>query len=146
MVRDSGKDILIQRTDVLRVSDNDLYAGARDIVFSGRSSWNDVKDAGPRGAEYLHIITKHGEEWKWQKPTVSDDSVTSEGKRVAKADVRYISYARSKPLTRREEYVGHENVDWLAPRLWFNGLMLGKISVLLFDADLTEDNSPVGCH
>ncbi len=118
VIGDSGKERVIRRTDVLRVSDDSLYADTRDTVFSARSSWLDVKDVGPKGTEYLHILTKHGEEWKWQKPTVSDDSVSFEGRKV----------------------------DWLAPRLWFNGLILGKISVLLYNSELAEDNSSVRCR
>jgi len=105
-----------------------------------------VKEAGPRSTEFLRIVTKRGEEWRWEQPTISDDSVLFEDKNIAKANIRYVSYVRFKPLTRREEYVHHENVDLLAPRLWFNYLMLGKIGVLLYNSDLAEDNSPVGCH
>lgn len=146
VVRDSAKDVVIKRADALRVSDDNLHAGAHDTVFSGRSSWSDVMAADPKGPGYLHISMKGGEELKWSKPTVSDGSLSFEGRKVAKTEVRYVSYVRLKPLTRSEQYVSHENVDWLAPRLWFNYLMLGKISVLLYNAELVEDNSPAGCR
>jgi hypothetical protein len=146
VIRDSGNDVIIKRADVLRVSDDDSHAGPHDTVFSGRSSWSDVKAADPKGPEYLHILMKGGEELKWAKPTVSDDSVSFEGRTIAKAEVRYVSYVRLKPITRYEEHVAHENVNWLAPRLWFNYLMLGKISVLIYSAELAEDNSPAGCR
>jgi hypothetical protein len=94
----------------------------------------------------LDIVTKSGEEWKWKQPTIAEDSLIFEGKTVAKANVRYISYVRFKPLTKSEEYFHHKNVDLFAPRLWFNALMLGRISVLLYNSELAEDNSPAGCH
>jgi hypothetical protein len=143
---DSGKDhLVIKRADVLRVSDSP-FALTNDTIFSARSSWIDVRETHPKATEYLRIVTKVGEEWKWKQPTSSDNSVNFEGRRIPKADIRYVYYVRFTPLTQREEYLDHEAGVWLAPRLWFNGLMLGKISVLLYNSDLAEDNSPVGCR
>ena len=106
----------------------------------------DVKDADPKGSEYLHIVTKIGAERKWRQPKVTDDSISFEGEILPKSDIRYVSYVRFKPLTKSEEYVHHENLDLLAPRLWFGGFALGKISVLIYDAKVTEDNSPAECR
>jgi hypothetical protein len=53
---------------------------------------------------------------------------------------------RFEPLTRWEEHVHRETVNVLAPRLWFNYPMLGTISVLLYNSELAEDNSPTGCQ
>ena len=139
-----GQVRVIRRSEVLRISDNPS-APAHDAVFSARSSWTDLKDAKPQATEYLHIVTKRGEELKWKPAAISDDSVAFEGRTLAKADVRYVSYVRFKPLTTTEEYIHQESADLLAPRLWFHSLMLGKISVLFYNSDLPEDNSPLEC-
>jgi hypothetical protein len=126
------------RADVLSVTD----ARWPIPVYSGRSSWADVKAS---GGGRLVIVTKGGKRQEWDDAAISDDSISLKGKMLAKADVATISYLRFRPLTDSEEYVHHENVDFLAPRLWFRGLMLGKISVKLYDASMVEDNSDVGC-
>lgn len=105
-----------------------------------------MKASAPRSPEYLQIVAKRGEEWKWKQPTILDDSVASDGKTIAKADIRYVFLVRFKPLTKSEEYLHQESADLLAPRLWFDGLMLGRITVLLYNSALPEDNSPVGCR
>lgn len=140
-----GKDLVIKRADVLRVSDTG-FATAHDTIFSARSSWIDVKEAGPKATEYLRIVTKGGAEWKWKQPTISDDFVSFQGKHIAKADIRYVYYVRFRPVTAKEEYLNQEAAGFLAPRLWFNGLMLGKISVLLYNSELAGDSSSVRCH
>lgn len=141
----AGRNFSIKRADVLRVSD--LSAAPADrAIFSGRSSWADVKTAIPRGTEYFSVVTNRGAKLKWKQPTFSDDSATSSGNTVAKADIRYVSFVRYKPLTKNEEFYETEGGGLFAPRLWFNGLMLGKISVLLYNSEIPEDNSAPGCH
>ena len=49
-------------------------------------------------------------------------------------------------ITPDELYVHHEGVDFLAPRIWFRGLFLPKISVRLYDASMAEDNSAISCR
>ena len=118
----------------------------RGAVFSARSSWLDVKAAAPKATEYLHIVTKGGEEWKWKEPTVSDDSITFEQITVSKVEVRYVSYVRFKPLTVQEEFLHQEDWGWLASIPWLSDLVSRKISVLLYNADVPEDNSPILCR
>ena len=142
---DSGKRVMAKRADILRFSDA-FTAPARAAIFSGRSSWTDVKESAPQAPESVLIVAKIGEERKWKQPTIRDDSVASDGKSIGKADIRFVYLVRFKPLTKSEEYFHEERADLLAPRLWFNGLMLGKISVLLYNSALPEDNSPAGCH
>jgi hypothetical protein len=115
----------ISREAVLRITDGTGLA--HDAVYSGRSSWSDVAAASPQASEYLRVVTKRGEQFKWKRPTIS-----------AKGEVRTISFFRFKPLTSTEEYFSHENVDYLSPRLRFTGLLLGKIEA--------EDNSAVACR
>ncbi len=59
-------------------------------------------------------------------------------KALAKADIFFLrALSAFDALTRSEEYIHHENVDFPAPRLWFHGLILGKT--------VGEDNSAVEC-
>ena len=142
---DSGLGLAIKRSEVLRVSDTSNDP-ARDIVFSGRSSWSDVKEAGPKRSEYLEIVTKEGEDLKWRRPEVSDESIRFEGRTVAKNDVRSVTYVRLKPLTIDEEYGHHEDFAWLASRPWVGSLIMKKMNVLLYNAEIEEDNSPIACR
>jgi hypothetical protein len=103
-----------------------------------------VKTTVPTGAEYLHVVTKSGEKWKWKQPTVTDDSVTFEGVTISKGDIRYIFYVRAKPLTNVEEFFHDEDLKWLAPIPWLGEVT--RISVLLYNSDLPEDNSSIACR
>lgn len=67
------------------------------------------KRATPKGIEYLHVVTKKGDEWKWKQPAVTDDSIRFEGITVGKADVRYVFHVRAKPLTSDEEFFHQED-------------------------------------
>jgi hypothetical protein len=141
---DAVRQQVINRVHILRIADY-RNAPSHDTVFSGRSSWADVIAAEPKASEYVLVITKRGEAFRWRRPMVSADSIAGDGKVVPKSDVRFVSYVRFTPLTSSEEYALHEGIVLFAPRLWFNGAMLRKISVLLYDAEAKEDNSPVAC-
>jgi hypothetical protein len=91
-------------------------------------------------------VTKRDEQRRFEWPEILDDRIIFKGKELEKADVATVSYIRFKPLTSREEYVHHENVDLLAPRLWFKGLLLGKISVTFYDSAMAEDNWALVCR
>jgi hypothetical protein len=145
LVTGSELGVLIKRSQIARVSD-DLTSPARDAVFSARSSWLDVKAAAPKETGYLHIVTKGRDEWKWKHPEVSDDGITFDGITVGKANVRYVFYVRSKPLTVYEEYLHEEDFRWLASIPLLGNLLPGKINVLLYNSDLAEDNSPMACR
>jgi hypothetical protein len=136
------KSQVAKRADVVRVLDVGPYIVSAVPVYSGRSSWADVKASGARD---LLITTKSGDQVRWESPEILDDRITFHEKSLAKVDVATVSCLRFRPLTRREEYVHHESVDVLAPRLWFNGWLLGKIKVKLFDVSMAEDNSILGC-
>src|SRR5215831_1446545 len=45
--RENEEDRTIQRAEVLRIADH-IPASSHDVVFNGRSSWDDVKAAGPK--------------------------------------------------------------------------------------------------
>jgi hypothetical protein len=69
-----------------------------------------------------------------------------EARDVPKVDVKTVSFVRFKPMTSTEQWYDTEGAVILAPRLWFEGLMLGKISVTLYNSAMTEDNSKLGCR
>ncbi len=140
-----SKSAEIPRTAVLRITDVSSEL-ARDVIYSGRSSWIDVEGAIPQGSEYLHVQMKTGEQWTWKQPKVTSESIVFGNKSVVKRDVRRVWYVRYKPTTATEDYVRHENATLLAPRLWFDGLILGKIRVPLYDSEREADESPIACH
>ena len=105
-----------------------------------------MKIAAPKGSEYLHIVTKSGDEWKWKQAAVTDDSISFEGITIGKAEVRYVFHARAKPLTSDEEFFHREDLKWLAAIPWVGERVPLKISVLLYNSDLPEDNSPITCR
>lgn len=142
---DSGLGIAFKRAEIARISD-ELTDLTRGIVFSARSSWADVKAAGPTGTEYLLIVTKDGVERKWKHPAVSDDSIASEGVTIGKAEIRYAFYVRTKPLSIDDEYYHQRAIKLFAATPWFSHMIPGKISVPLYSSDVAEDNSPLTCH
>lgn len=141
----SGIGLLIKRAQITRVTD-DPTAPGHGAVYSARSSWLDVRMAAPKGSEYLHIVTKRADEWKWKQPAVTDDSIRFEGITAGKAEVRYVFYVRDKPLSSDEEFFHQDDWKWLAAVPWLGERVRRKISVLLYNSDLPEDNSPITCR
>jgi len=111
-------------------------------VFNARSSWFDVKTAAPKRTEYVDIITKRGGEWKWKQPAISDASIAFDGTGISKVDVRSVPFVRSKPLTSLRNIRMKRISSWLASLPLVGKVVDGKISVLLYDADQPEDDSP----
>ena len=144
VVRDvNGTATHFRRGDVARFAEE--TGDAHDAIYSGRSSWADLKESDPFWRESVRIVTRTGEELDWQAPKLSDDSITFKSRTIAKTNVRFGIYERFKPITAREHYLAHESMTILDPRLWFQGLMLGRIDVLLYTSDLPEDNSKLLC-
>jgi len=138
-------DLVLPRADVLRVSDFP-NALPRDTVYIGRSSWTDLQLSGPRGSEYWVIVTKQGEELRSDHTWgIAKDWVSANGRTIEKLEVESAIYVRYEPLTRWEQNVHRAKMDLLALRIWFRGTFLKKIAVLMYDASLPEDNSPVRC-
>jgi small nuclear ribonucleoprotein (snRNP)-like protein len=134
----------IPRTDVLRLSDTP-FAPAHDVLFSSRSSWADVQGAEPAGPEYLEIVTKQDRTLKLKNPVVSDEAIRDGKTTISKADIRYVSYVRVKPLTASEEYALKEGAEIIVPKVWFGSRFMAKTSVLIYNVDLSEENKPIGC-
>ncbi len=118
-----------------------------DAIFSGRSSWVDVGQLnalGPR--ERIVVLTSDGREHAGKSAVIRGDLITlsnaERGETYRKTDIRGVRYVRTKPLTATQEHFVHENISYLDPELWWNGLFLGTIPVMLYDASEPEDNSP----
>ncbi len=141
---DNAQQKVIQRSQILRVTDHS-DANSHDTVFSNRSSWQGVMDAKPTDSEQLLILTKQGQRFRWRKPSVSAYAISQNDKTIDTAAIRSVAYLRFTPLTASEAYFEHEDVGFLAPRLWFNAGLLPKIAVPLYDSTLVEDNSPLEC-
>ncbi len=143
--REDAHQMVIQRSQILRVADHPS-ANSHDTVFSHRSSWRDVIDAKPSRSEHLLIVTKQGQRFRWGKPSVSEHAISQRDKTIDKAAIRSVTYVRFTPLTATEAIFSREDVEWLAPRLWFNAGLLPKTAVPIYDSSLTEDNSPLECR
>jgi hypothetical protein len=133
--------------DLIRITDEGSLV--HDTIFSGRSSWTDIGQAGPLGArERILVVTSDGRDHIGKSVSISEDSLTlsqaQHRETVRKSDIRRVFYLRVKPLTATAEYMVHENV-LIDPELWWDGLLLGKIPVLLYDASAPEDDSEVKC-
>ena len=135
----------IKRPDVLRVSDNpDVLP--HDAVYSGRSSWVDVREAHPYPkTEWLKIVLNHGHERPCKRSEVLDDRLTCEPSATPKSEISRVYYVRLKPASSNQLYLGHEGMAWLDARTWFDCALYGRIDVLLYESPSQEDDALVSC-
>ena len=146
--REPGHEVLeIARPNVLRVNDGWKPI---DVVYSGKSSWADVRSLqGIFPSEAVLIITSDDKRYKTKCVEVSDTDIKlvegSEFVEVAKVLVRQVYYIRERPMSSSAEYAAQE-MALVDPELWPRMLhMAPKISVLLYDSSLPEDDTPVPC-
>ncbi len=137
--------VILKRDDILRLTD-DQSSSPRNTVYTGRTSWSDLKAAEARGTEYLNVTMRDGKERKLRTPKIYDDAIMIGTETFLKAEIQWVSYVRFRPLTTDEENLHRRSGDFLAPRLWFGALFLGKISVPMYNSDRMEDNTPASCH
>jgi hypothetical protein len=138
---------VLHAADLLRITDGGSVV--HNAIFSGRSSWTDIGQAGPRGPrERVVVITSDGRVHVGESVSMSEDSLLlsqAQHREIErKSEIRRVLYRRVKPLSAAAEYMAHENV-LIDPELWWDGLFLGTIPVLLYDASEPEDNSEVQC-
>jgi len=141
-----GDTIRFERTAVIHVTALSGY-----IIYSGRSSWQDVRNYMSAWVESVTVTTKNGATHTGKidratdaelKLTVDKETVTLPKDEVA--TVKVISFA---PLSESNEYWAQECAVWwvcvLNPALWPRLAGKGaKLRVTLFDSSLPEDNSP----
>ena len=108
--------------------------------------WGDVKAIRFVCSRCLKVLTKAGKVYESPKPVISDESIGFEGNVVATAEVQSVWFVRLRPITKTDQYLEEESFAIFDPKLWFGGVFLGKIQVLLFDSGSSEDNSSVICR
>jgi hypothetical protein len=152
--REDHTKITIERQDLLRLGEWGLSANG--IIYSGRSSWSDVRyqrrDAkNPQRGAKLHVITLDGKSHEGQLIGVDDTNLAllDADKRVqlARSDISKLYYLRLKPFSDRAEYVAEElPLLWvLDPEVLKYELDITRIPVLLYDSSAPQDDSAIAC-
>jgi hypothetical protein len=137
----------LARPDILHVSDN-----GPGLVYSGRSSWADVRSAATDSPLRIRIATKAGKTIEGIAAGASEAELTvktAQGDvKTAKSEVARVELVRGKPWSDRAEFAGQElgTLAVLDPETWPYLLRLSAtISVPLYDASVAEDNTEVRC-
>ena len=139
--------VTIERQKVLRITDGPKVV---DVIYTGKSSWADVEAMQHIGSsEAVLLITNDGRRHWGKLVRVADDGVKlkhwTKTTQIHKGDISQVYYVREKTLSDGAEYSAREMV-FLDPRLWPYLLHIPpKVSVLLYDSSLPEDNSHVKC-
>lgn len=151
VMRRDAPDTTLERTSVLRISAGGWAGG---VVFSGRSSWSDVLwIVGRHFHPDIGIALKSGEEYKGKLISASETGliveVSKRKRSIDKRDISIVNYIRPKPLSDSAEYADDE-LAWMKvfdPQLWPHLLHLrSSISVRLYDASLSQDDSSIVCR
>jgi hypothetical protein len=144
----------IDRQDLLRLSVVGSRAGG--ILYSGRSSWADIKalfrDSTSYRREKVRLFTQDRKGHVGELIDADDShlEVLASGQKVqfAKSNISKIYFITIKQLNDKAEEVFQED-PWLAifdPEAWPIILGGGRIPVLLFDSSKTEDNGAIECE
>jgi hypothetical protein len=144
-----GSGRILQRSDVIFVGEG---TNAHDILYSGRSSWDLVKQVHALPAERLTVVLKSGESLTGSEVSASDADLTIKRSgrtpNIPKDAVAKIDYLRFKPLSEAHLYNDRE-LAYLAifdPKVLQYLLRIDAfMSVRLYDAALPEDDLPLTC-
>jgi hypothetical protein len=144
----SGNTIV--RSDVVYVGEG---LSPHEILYSGRSSWYDVKEVKPGSWENLEIRLKSGKSMKGSVISASDSDLTikqfGHAIKILKQDIAQVNYIRLKPVSETHRYLAQEapGLEFLDPKWWQYLLRIGALqSVRIYDATIPEDNSPLSCN
>lgn len=142
-----GAAITIDRRKLVRVEGYGV-----GVIYSGRSSWADVKAIRHDLDERARVLTKDGRKYQGKAQT-SDTDITIErsGKTttVLKNNIAQVYFLTDRPASDSLDGVAEEEpgLAWLDPELWlYMAQKSNPITVRLYDSSLPEDNSPVNCH
>jgi hypothetical protein len=142
--------VTVERRDVLRFSSNTEVRGTE---FSGRSSWLDVTEIPTNTKAHTRILMKNGERHEGKKVSFTDSEITllERGKlvHIAKNEISKVYFDKLRPFSEEDDYELSELAYFIVfdPKFWSIELNAGpKISVLLYDAAATEDDSPLHCE
>ena len=149
--RPDGTTVSIARQDLLRFGT--LEIGSIGTIYSGRSSWLDVKDLphNSTGGAVMQVVTHDGTRHDGELQDVQDTSLTLLGAghsdQLTKSDISQIYRFRYKPLSKSAQYANNELFVFkiFDPELWPYFFNVGRVSVLLYDSRVTEDDSPIQC-
>lgn len=145
-----GKKVTVEKQNILRVTVDPDY-----IVYSGRSSWADVRTYSSYPTEAVKITAKAtGQQYVGKITSLSNADVTlrqSGGAlKLAKDRIATLSIISYTPLSYGNDYWAEE-CAWMPICMLDAGLwprMLGyrlRMQVLLFDSSRPEEDSPVAC-
>jgi hypothetical protein len=123
-----------------------------NIVYSGRSSWRDVRDARPGYGERLRVMTATGNKITGALAAVSDTGLTLSvfGRKheISRSQIKTIDYLRQRPLSDSGEYIAQEAPGLLlfSPGTWVRVAGVSpKLAVRLYDSSLPQDDSELTC-
>ena len=122
LVREFGagaRTVTFGRSNLLRVEDG---AKATDVIFSGRSSWLDVKSLGRIGSdEAIVVTTKDGQRHRGKPVDISEAKIRLARRNmpveVPKERISTVDYLREKPMSRSTTYAAQE-AAFFDPTLW----------------------------
>jgi hypothetical protein len=144
---ESGNTVM--RSDVIYIGEN---ISPHDILYSGRSSWYDVKEVKPGRSESLDIRLKSGKSMRGSVMHASDSDLTvkrfGRAVTIAKKDIAQINYVRFKPVSESHRYLAQEapELEFLDPKWWQYLLRIDALqSIRIYDSTIPEDNSPLSC-
>lgn len=134
--------VIIQRDDLLRVGHGDA------LLYSARSSWDDVMGVLPYPREELAIVLKDGRRTKGKSLKIATDSITLRHAfsttTYLKKNISSVDYLRLKPETDNFDFLSEEAPFLLlfnAETYYRAAGLEGRIPVRLYDASKPEDNS-----
>lgn len=135
--------VILRRSNVLQVSQGDA------LVYSGRSSWNDVIATHLVPREALLVTLNSGKQLKGSP--IKRDSTGIHIRRgpettfYPKSDIKTVDYLRWKPESDGFSYM-LEEAPYMAlfyPELYYRAAGLeGRIPVRIYDSTKPEDDSP----
>lgn len=146
--------ISIERQDLLRLGEWALSPAG--IVYSGRSSWSDVKNQRHSAKDShkrarMRVVTLDGKSHEGQLIEVDDTHLAlldgDHRRQLTKSDISKVYCLKSKPYSERAEYIVEElPVLWLFdPEVLVHELTFSRIPVLLYDSSAQQDDSAIAC-
>lgn len=141
--------VTVQRAEVLYVGEG---VSPHNILYSGRSSWNDVREVKPVRLETLESRLKTGKSIRGSFIGASDSDLTvkSFGRtaKISKLDIAEVNYVRFKPVSEGHRYFAQEaaGLQFLDPKAWQYLLRIDALmSVPIYDSAMPEDDAPLSC-
>jgi hypothetical protein len=148
LILESGNTV--QSSDVLCVGEG---MSPQDILYSGRSSWYDLKEVKPGPRETLAIRLKTGKSINGPFISASDSDLTikrfGHTAKIPKQDITHVNYIRLKHVSWAHLYFAQEaaGLQFLDPKVWQYLLRINALlSVPIYDSAIPEDDSPLSCN